>query len=126
MISIDDYNYIKTLYEEFRKCNTHIRNLMESDDWNSVEAAVEEKNRILKQIIFFEKPRLSDIKENSELNVIRVELIELEKMNIEIIKSMKEKLSKEIAQVHKTNTLRNTYDQSEIETISTLDVVDIE
>ena len=126
MLSINDYNHIKTLYEQFRQCNGYIRSLIEADDWDSVENAVQEKNAILRKIIFFEKPRLDDIKENEELNKIRLELIELEKKNIEIVKSMKEALSKEISKVHQTNVVRNTYEPAQTETISTLEIIDFE
>ena len=64
MLTVNDYNHIKTLYEQFKKTNSHIRSLIESNDWDSVENAVAQKNHILRTIIFFEKPRLKDIKEN--------------------------------------------------------------
>ena len=126
MLTVDDYTYLKTLYLQFRKCNTYIKKLMLSNDWDGVEAAVQEKDALLKKIIFFEKPRLTDIKENSELNKIRIELIELEKLNIELVKSMKQNLSKEIGQVHQANSLRNAYEPPSTEIISTVEVVDNE
>jgi len=124
MLPVNDYNHIKTLYEQFRKCNSLIRSLMEENDWDSVETAVAEKNNILKKIIFFEKPRLNEIKENIELNSMRLELIELEKQNLELVKEKQAKLSKEISQVHNVNKIRNAYEPVEIQTDSTLDVSD--
>ena len=122
MLTVDDYNHIKTLYEQFKKTNSYIKSLIEQDDWDSVESAVQEKNSLLKKIIFFEKPRINDIKENDELNKLRLELIELEKKNIEIVKTMKEALSKELGEVHKKNVLRNTYDPAHAEIISTVEI----
>lgn len=122
MLTVDDYNHIKTLYEQFKKTNSYIKSLIEQDDWDSVESAVQEKNSLLKKIIFFEKPRINDIKENEELNKLRLELIELEKKNIEIVKTMKEALSKELGEVHQKNVLRNTYDPTNAEIISTMEI----
>ena len=122
MLTVDDYNHIKTLYEQFKKTNSYIKTLMEQNDWDSVEGAVQEKNGLLKKIIFFEKPRINDIKENEELNKLRLELIELEKQNIEIVKTMKEALSKELGEVHQKNVLRNTYDPANAEIISTMEI----
>ena len=125
MLTVDDYNHLKMLYEEFRKTNSHIKDLMQSDDWDSVETAIAEKNTILKNIIFFEKSRINDIKENDELNKIRLELIELEKNNIEMAKTMQQKLAQEINNVHKTNMLKNAYNPS-AEPVSTINLSDSE
>ena len=67
-----------------------IRQLAESDDWDSIENAVIEKDALLRKIIFFEKPRISDIKDNTELIGIRNEIIEIEKANIVFINQLKE------------------------------------
>jgi len=122
MLTVNDYNHLKTLYEQFKKSNSYIKSLIQENDWDSVEIAVQEKNDILRKIIFFEKPRLADIKENDELNKTRLELIELEKQNIELVKSMKEELSKEINQVKQTKKIVNAYEPSQIEVISTLEI----
>ena len=44
----------------------------------------------------------------------------------EIIEQLKEQLSKELTQVHKTNTLRNAYEPEQTEIISTLEIKDFE
>jgi len=64
MLSINDYNYLKLLYDKFFKSNAHIRALIKADDWDSVDIAVQEKESLIRQIIFFEKTRLEDIKAN--------------------------------------------------------------
>ena len=102
MLSIDDYNHLKLLYDKFEKMNAHIKKLISDNRYEDVDFAIQEKENILRQIIFFEKPRLNEIKENEELNAIRLKLIELEKNNIELIKMQKENLLKEISGIKKT------------------------
>ena len=57
MLSINDYNHLKLLYDNFFKSNSHIASLIEADDWDSVDIAIQEKENIIRQIIFFEKPQ---------------------------------------------------------------------
>ncbi|MBR2069202.1 MAG: hypothetical protein IJ877_05505 [Candidatus Gastranaerophilales bacterium] len=126
MLSVADYNQLKLLYDHFFKCNSHIKELILQERFEDVDIAVQEKEGLLRQIIFFEKPRLADIKQNDELNKIRLELIELEKNNIELVKSMKEKLIKELSGVKKTKKVISAYAPQVNETTSTIDVVDEE
>ena len=64
MLSINDYNHLKLMYDKFFKSNAHIRALIEADDWDSVDIAVQEKEALIRQIIFFEKARLQEVKSN--------------------------------------------------------------
>jgi hypothetical protein len=89
MLSINDYNHLKLLYDKFFKSNAHIKSLIEANDWDSVDIAIQEKEGIIRQIIFFEKPRLEVVKENKELMSLRNKLVELEKENIELVKKTK-------------------------------------
>lgn len=125
MLTINDYNHLKTLYEQFRKSNAYIKDLITKDDWESVETAVKEKEDLLKKIIFFEKPRINDIKENPELNKIRIELIELEKENISLVKELRESLSAELKNVKKAKKVINAY-EPDMSIISTVEFNDID
>lgn len=122
MLTPADYNQLKLLYNSFLKCNTHIKELLKQEKFDDVDVAIQEKESLLRQIIFFEKSRIKDIKENSELNTIRLNLIELEKENIELVKATKEKLAKELSDIKKTKNVYNAYEPSLIENISTVDI----
>ncbi len=124
MLSVTDYNHLKLLYDRFLKMNQHIKELIQEARFDDVDIAIQEKEGLLRQIIFFEKPRLNEIKENSELNKQRLNLIELEKENIEIIKSMKEELCKEISGVKKTKKIMSAYEPSVSQSSSTIDIVE--
>ena len=126
MLSISDYNHLKLLYDQFLKMNTHIKELITNNDWESVDFAIQDKDALLRKIIFFEKPRIELIKANSELHNIRLNLIELEKQNIELVKSMKEKLFNEIKTVKKTKKVLNAYEPSSNLSASTFEINDIE
>ena len=122
MLTPSDYEHLKLLYERFRKTNLYIKELIASQNFDDADSAIQEKESILRQIIFFEKPRLKDIKENAELNKIRLELIELEKNNIELIKTLKEELLKQFTDIKKTKKVINAYEPSLSESFSTIDI----
>ena len=122
MLTPADYSQLKLLYENFMKHNALIKELITQERFDDVDVAVQEKEGILRQIIFFEKSRINEIKENPELNKMRLNLIELEKENIELIKSMKENLAKELIDIKKTKNLHNAYEPSLVETVSTVDI----
>lgn len=124
MLSVTDYNHLKLLYDRFLKTNQHIKELIQEARFDDVDIAIQEKEGLLRQIIFFEKPRLNEIKENAELNKQRLNLIELEKENIELIKSMKEELCKEISGVKKTKKIMSAYEPSVSQSSSTIDIVE--
>ena len=107
MLTINDYNHLKLLYDQFFKMNAHIKELITNNDWENVDFAIQDKDALLRKIIFFEKPRIDLIKANDELHSIRLNLIELEKENIELVKSMREKLLDEIKSVKKTKKVLN-------------------
>lgn len=122
MLSINDYNHLKLLYEKFFNANAHIRSLIKADDWDSVDIAVQEKEALIRQIIFFEKARLNEVKANKELMGLRNKLVELEKENIELVKSIKEEYFKQISSVKKAKKVLNAYEPSTINGISTFEV----
>lgn len=122
MLSINDYNHLKLLYERFFKMNAHIKDLVLKAEWESVDFAVQEKDALLRQIVLFEKPRLKDIKASDELNKIRLELIELEKENINIIKKLRISLIRELSGVKKSKKVLNTYEPTTNNIISTFEI----
>ena len=124
MLSVNDYNHLKLLYDKFFKSNSHIKSLIEIGDWDSVDIAVQEKDAIISQIIFFEKPRLEQVKANKELMQLRNQLVELEKNNIELVKMKKQELLVELTSVKKAKKVLNTYEPYANKTISTFEVRD--
>ena len=122
MLSINDYNHLKLLYEQFYKMNAYIKELISNNDWDSVDFAIQDKDSLLRKIIFFEKPRINQIKGNKELHSMRLNLIELEKENIELVKKMKEDLIGEIKKVKKAKKVLNAYEPISNNTISTFEV----
>ena len=122
MLSVNDYNHLKLLYDLFLKSNTHIKNLINEERLEDVDVAIQEKENILRQIIFFEKPRLKDIKDNPELHKLRTHLIELEKENIELMKTLREKFVKDLSNVKKTRKVLNAYEPALNEASSTIDI----
>ncbi len=122
MLSINDYNHLKLLYDKFFKSNAHIRALIKADDWDSVDIAVQEKESLIRQIIFFEKARLDEVKANKELMGLRNKLVELEKENIELVKSIKEDYFKQISNIKKTKKVLNAYEPGLNSNVSTFEV----
>ena len=126
MLTINDYNHLKLLYDEFFKMNAHIKELISNNDWENVDFAIQDKDVLLRKIIFFEKPRIDLIKANKELHSTRLHLIELEKENIELVKTMRENLLNELKTVKKSKKVLNAYEPSSKETVSTFEVNDID
>ena len=122
MLSINDYNHLKLLYDKFFKSNAHIRALIKADDWDSVDIAVQEKESLIRQIIFFEKARLEEVKANKELMKLRNKLVELEKENIELVKSIKEDFFKQISNIKKAKKILNAYEPATLNSVSTFEV----
>ena len=122
MLSINDYNHLKLLYDKFFKSNAHVKALILADDWDSVDIAVQEKESLIRQIIFFEKARMDEIKSNKELLNLRKKLVELEKENIELVKSIKEDFFKQISNIKKAKKVLNAYEPSSNNNISTFEV----
>ena len=122
VLSINDYNHLKLLYDKFYKSNRYINKLIENDDWESVDIAIQEKEALLRQIIFFEKPRLDAIKSNKELLKIRKKLVDLEKQNIALVVSLREKTKEKFSQIKKAKKILNTYEPASNKVISTFDI----
>ena len=126
MLSVGDYNHLKLLYDNFFKSNQHIKNLINLNDWDSVDIAIQEKENLIRQILFFEKPRIEEIKANSELLSLRKKLIELEKENIVLVNSLKQKLISEISTVKKAKKVLNAYEPLTVNAVSTFEVNEFE
>lgn len=126
MLSLTDYNHLKLLYDKFFKFNVHIKSLIELGDWDNVDFAVQEKESIIRQIIFFEKPRLKQIKANKELMSLRNKLVELEKANIELVKKIREEFLNELLNIKKTKKVLNAYEPITNNTVSTFEVKEFE
>ena len=122
MLTPADYNQLKLLYDKFLEHNLYIKELIGQKKFDYVDIAIQEKESLLRQIIFFEKSRIKDIKENSELDKIRLNLIELEKENIRLVKSMKENITRELLDIKKTKNVYSAYEPSLNETVSTVDI----
>lgn len=125
MLSINDYNHLKLLYDKFFKSNAYIKSLIEADDWDSVDIAIQEKEGLIRQIIFFEKARINEIKANKELMNLRSKLVEAEKENIELVKKIKENFFKELSNIKKAKKVLNTYEPITNVAVSTFEVNDI-
>lgn len=122
MLSVNDYNHLKLLYDKFFKSNAHVRELIEADDWDSVDVAVQEKDKLIRQIIFFEKPRLNQIKANKELMLLRDKLVQLEKDNIELVKKIKEDFLAELSNIQKARKVINAYEPAMNSIVSTFEM----
>lgn len=122
MLSINDYNHLKLLYDEFLKKNLYIRDIISKGLWDDLDNAIKEKESLMRQIIFFEKPRLSKIKENDELNKKRLKLIELEKENIALVVEKRQQLEKELKKTKKVKKVLNTYEPASLNAKSTFEV----
>ena len=126
MLSITEYEYIKLLYDKYKKSNDYIRDLMQKDEWDSVEYAVDDKNETMKLILQFEKVHKDNIKLNPELTKIRKILIEMEKSNIELLKTLKEEAKNELDSVSKAKKVLNKYEPDASEGVSTINITDTE
>ena len=122
MLSINDYNHLKLLYDEFLKKNLYIKEIINLGNWDDIEGAIKEKEALMRQIIFFEKPRLTQIKSNEELNKIRIKLIELEKENIALVAAKRQKLEEELRKTKKVKKVLNAYEPSSKNVKSTFEV----
>ena len=126
MLSIDEYNYIKLLYEKLLKMDNYISTLMKNGEWDSVEYAVNDKEKLIKQVSQFEKVHKDNIKDNHELMKFRNKISESEKSNIELLKIIREELKNELTSVSSCKKFLNTYEPSSAERLSTINVKDDE
>ena len=126
MLSLTDYNHLKLLYDKFFKSNAHIKELILADDWDSVDIAIQEKESLIRQIIFFEKARLEEVKANKELMTLRKQLVQLEKDNIELVKSIKEDFFKQLSNIKKAKKVLNAYEPTANHTVTTFEINDLE
>lgn len=122
MLSLNDFNHIKLLYEQLLKMNTYIKELINAKDWDSIGFAVRDKEILMDKILKFEKTRTQDIKESPELNATRTKLFNLEKANLELIKKMKEEALEELKGVKKTKKVINAYEPSLNRAVSTFEI----
>ena len=124
MLSINDFNHLKLLYDQFLKFNQHIKSLIENGDWEAVDLAIQEKEKLQRRILSFERPHIEDIKKIKELDEFRKKLIRLEIENIELVKSLKSNILKEISSVKLAKKILNTYEPSSNKIISTFEIKD--
>ena len=124
MLSINDFNHLKLLYEQFHKMNLHIKSLILANDWESVNFAIQDKEKLQRKILSFEKPHVEEIKKCPELLNFRKKLIQLEKDNIELVKSLRQNILKEISNVKLARKILNTYEPSTNKIVSTFEVKD--
>ena len=124
MLGINDYKHLKLLYDNFFKFNQHIKSLIQDNDWDSVDIAIQEKDSLIRQILFFEKPRINEIKNNPELLSLRKKLIELEKENIVLVQTLRDKMMSEFSNVKKAKKILNAYEPVTNNIVSTFDIVD--
>ena len=122
MLSINDYNHLKLLYDEFLKKNLYIKDIIQKDLWDDIEVAIKDKEDLMRQILFFEKPRLKQIKDNAELNKIRLKLIDLEKENIALIVEKRQHLTHDLKKTKKIKKILNAYEPTSRYTKSTFEV----
>ncbi len=126
----DDYvdNYIipcvkaGALYEEYLLGTSHARPCIAKA---LVDIAIQEKESLIRQIIFFEKARLEEVKANKELMTLRKKLVELEKGNIELVKRVKENFFKELSNIKKAKKIINTYEPITNIVVSTFEMTDV-
>ncbi|MBQ2983225.1 MAG: hypothetical protein IJD57_00305 [Candidatus Gastranaerophilales bacterium] len=122
MLSENDISHLKLLYEKYHKMNLQIRELLKSNDFDSIEYVISNKENLLKQIMLFEKPRLDEIKQNDELVKVRKDVATFEKSNIELLKTLKIHLEKEVGTVRKAKKLLHTYEPIAQKRVSTFEI----
>ncbi len=122
MLSINDYNHLKLLYDEFLKKNLYIKEIINQGLWDNLENAIKEKEALMRQIIFFEKPRLKEIKDNDELNKKRLKLIELEKENIALVVQKRNIIEQDLKKTKKAKKILNAYEPVSRNAKSTFEV----
>ena len=122
MLSGNDVSHLKLLYEKYHKMNLQIRELLKTNDFDSIEYVISNKEILLKQIMLFEKPRLENIKQNDELLKIRQDVAVFEKSNIELLKTLKIHLEKEVGSVKKAKKVLHAYEPVAQKRISTFEI----
>ncbi len=93
MLSVNDYLQLKKLYSDFFEISDYIKLTADEMRWDDLCLAIEQKNSAFRRIIFFEKSRINEIKDNPELIKIRQQLLQKEKDNIEFVKRIKKEHS---------------------------------
>ena len=122
MLSINDYNHLKLLYEQFVNLNAQIKNSIQKEDSESVQNAIKEKDILIKRIMQVERANAQDIKENKELFDLRKKIVELEKENLELAIEFKSKLTKELNKLSKARKILNTHEPISNKEITTVDI----
>jgi hypothetical protein len=121
-ISQNDINHLKLLYEKYHKMNLQIREFLKVNDFDSIEYVISNKENLLKQIMQFEKPRLQDIMKNEELVEQRKSVAVFDKSNIELLKTLKLRLEKEVASIKKAKKVLHAYEPMAQKTMSTFEI----
>lgn len=122
MLSENDKEHIKLLYDKFLKINQYIRTSIANIDMETIENIFNTKNQLIKQIVSFEKIYHKEIKEDEELLALKLDLIEKEKENIVLMEELKEKLTQEFSKAGKMKKIYSAYEPSLNEVRSTFEV----
>lgn len=122
MLSVNDYNHLKLLYEQLLKLNANVKELILAKDWDGLSFLVRDKEALTDKIVKFEKPRVQDIKDNDVLNKTRIKLYELEKENLELVKKIREDMLLEFRNVKKARKVLGAYEPAVGQVISTFEI----
>ncbi len=124
MLTQNDKEYIKLLYDNFLKINLYIKSAIENEDLEQIENIFQSKNQLIKEIVSFEKIHHEEIKKDEHLLKYKLDLIEKEKENIKLLENIQLKAKSEINQTSKTKKLYNAYEPTLNQTHSTIEILD--
>ena len=124
MLSLNDKEHLILLYNQFLKLNELVNKLALENDYESIENLLKDKDELISKIISFEKTRVEDIKNDEELISFKRKLIELEKKNIELIKTLKNDIIKDLVQVKTAKKVLNAYEPTTNQVVSPIVVDD--
>ena len=124
MLSINDFNHLRLLYDQFLKMNAYIKKLVLAGDWEAVNYAIQDKEKLQRKILSFEKPHIEEIKKCPELLNFRKKLIQLESENIDLVKSLRNDIMKEISNVKLAKKILNAYEPTTNKITSTFEIKD--
>lgn len=122
MLSQNNYDHIQLLYNRFFEFNLHIKKLIEEENWDEIAQSVSNREKLLKEIVSFEKSNQDEIKLHSNLVEFKRKLIDLEKENIELIKRFQLSTVKDLIKVKQTKKILNAYEPQSNNTISTIEI----
>lgn len=119
MLSSNDKSHIKTLYDQYNDMLNYIKTLVDEGNWDALPNSLNDKEKLIKKIMNFEKPRVEDIKQVEYLFAKRKELIQKEIDLIEYIKQVKNTTISDLSGIKKAKKVLNAYEPSTLHTVST-------